>query len=277
MASRQTGGGSGPLLAGLGVLGGAYVALVAAMLAADVAYVVGGGSTVWSGLAAPEIRHSLVLSLVTCTLAAVFSLLVGVSLGYLLARKEFPGKAAVEILADVPVILPPLVIGLSLLILFNRVGAGGESVEGWLNRAGIEVTYAVPAVVVAQFTAAAALAVRVMRVCFAQMSPRAEAVAQTLGCSPAGAFFRVALPQARSGMLAAFTLAWARSLGEFGPVYVFAGIMRGRTEVLSTTVFLELTAGRIETAVAVSVFMIVVAVVVLVLVRRLNAATEGAA
>jgi molybdate transport system permease protein len=95
-------------------------------------------------------------------------------------------------------------------------------------------------------------------------------VALTLGCSRGQAFRLVVLPEARTGILAAATLAWARALGEFGPILVFAGATRMRTEVLSTTVFLELSIGRLEGAVAVSLIMVAAALVVLLLMRLLG-------
>src|SRR4029079_5264818 len=94
------------------------------------------------------------------------------------------------------------------------------------------------------------------------------AVAQALGCSRAGAFWRVAVPEARRGVLAAATLTWARAIGECGPVLVCAGATRMKTEVLPTTVYLELSVGNLETAIAVSLIMVAVAGVVLLVVRR---------
>ena len=256
-----------PFFAALAVLGGAYVLLVAAMVLADFTYTSPGH--LLAALRSADIRHSIQLSLFSCSAAALLSLLVAVPLGYLLARERFRGRWLVDALVDIPIVLPPLVVGLSLLILF-QVKLGGVSIEDWCGRLGFAVTYAVPAVVLAQFAVAAAFAIRTMRTVFEQLNPRAEHVALTLGCSRAQAFTRVALPQARRGMLAAFTLAWARSLGEFGPILVFAGATRGRTEVLSTSVFLELSVGHLETAVAVSLLMIAVAALVLVLVRWLG-------
>ena len=96
----------------------------------------------------------------------------------------------------------------------------------------------------AQFAVACAFAVQTMRVTFDQIDSRAEQVALTLGCRRSQAFLQIALPQAWRGIIAALTIAWARSLGEFGPILVFAGATRMRTEVLSTTVFLELSVGQ---------------------------------
>jgi molybdate transport system permease protein len=89
----------------------------------------------------------------------------------------------------------------------------------------------------------------------------------TLGCSRSQAILRVVLPEARRGVVAAFTIAWARSLGEFGPVLVFSGTTPMRTEVLSTAVFLELSVGSTGTAVAVSLLMVLIALAVLVVLR----------
>jgi molybdate transport system permease protein len=194
---------------------------------------------------------------------------VAVPLGYLLSRTEFPGRSAIDLLVDIPILLPPLVVGLSLLILFQT------SPGAWFQRNMFSVAYAVPGVVLAQFAVSAAFAVRTMRVTFDQLDPRTEDIARTLGCSRAQAFWRVTLPEARRGILTAFTLAWARALGEFGPILVFCGATRMRTEVLSTSVFLELSIGNLEAALAVSLLLIGVAVVVLVITRAFGLRGTG--
>jgi molybdate transport system permease protein len=114
---------------------------------------------------------------------------------------------------------------------------------------------------------ACAFAVRTMRATFDQIDQRREQVALTLGCSRFQAFSWVVVPETGRGMLTAGTLAWARAMGEFGPLLVFAGATRGKTEVLSTTVFLELSIGDLEAAVAVSLIMVGAAVTVLVIAR----------
>jgi molybdate transport system permease protein len=106
-----------------------------------------------------------------------------------------------------------------------------------------------------------------MRGVFDHLSSRPEDVAMTLGCSRGQAVWLVTLPAARRGMFAAFSIAWARSLGEFGPILVFAGATRKKTEVLPTTVWLELSVGNLEAAIAVSILMVLLAVVVLASVR----------
>ena len=207
-----------------------------------------------------DIRFSIKLSLISCTLTTLLSLWVAVPIGYMMSRFKFRGKPVIDTLLDIPIVLPPLVVGLSLLILFRYM-------PEWLSDA---VVYKWPAVVLAQFMVACAFAVRTMRVTFDQIPQRFEQVALTLGCNRRQAFWRVIMPQARGGLLAAGTLAWARALGEFGPILVFAGATRQKTEVLPTSAFLELQAGRTEGMLAVSLIMIGAAVVVFIIARTLG-------
>ncbi len=214
----------------------------------------------WQTLIKPEIRYATGLSLLTCTAAAGFALIIAVPIGYLMARCQFRGKALLDAALDIPIVLPPMVIGICLLIFFQTpLGRAIETV--------IPFTYTIAGVVLAQFVVAAAFAIRTMRGTFDHLSARPEEVALTLGATRFQSLWHVALPAARRGMLAAFCIAWARSLGEFGPILVFAGATRMRTEVLPTTVWLELSVGNLDSAVSVSLAMIAIAVVVLVAVR----------
>lgn len=253
-----------PFYAGLGVLGGIYVMLIVAMLVGDASFTT--PAQIWQVLGSKEIRYATKLSLISCSLTTLLSLWIGVPLGYLISRGRFPGRTLLDALLDIPIVLPPLVIGLSLLILFQT--SPGRALQRM-----VPITYAIPSVIVAQFAVACAFAVRTMRVTFDQINPRGEQVALTLGCTQSQAFWLVTLPEARRGVLTAGTLAWARALGEFGPILVFSGATRMKTEVLSTTVFLELSIGNLQAAVAVSLIMIIAAVVVLAVVRRFGSET----
>jgi molybdate transport system permease protein len=251
-----------PFLGGLWFLAGVYAALIVAMLVAT------SGHTSWSAfttaLSSPTIRHSVLLSLLTTSIATILAIWVAIPAGYLLARTEFPGKRILDIIFDIPIVLPPLVVGLALLILFQT------TFGQWFQEHIMRVTYEVPAIILAQFTVAAAFAIRTMRVAFEQSDPRTEDVARVLGASRFQAFLAVTLPDNRHGILAAATLAWARALGEFGPILVFAGATRMKTEVLPTTVFLELSIGDLEAAVAVSLLLVLFACIVLLGSRALG-------
>jgi len=249
-----------PFFIGLGLLAGLYILLIAAMLLADVGYArLGEFGRI---LADANIRYAIRLSLLSCTITTILALWVAVPIAYLMSRTTFPGKNLLDGFLDIPLILPPLVVGLCLLILFRQTLL--RPIDDRL-----QIAFHVPAVILAQFAVATAFAVRTLRATFDELPRRQEQVALTLGCSRAQAFWLVVLPEARYGLLTAATLAWARSLGEFGPILVFAGATRQRTEVLPTSVYLELSVGNVEGAVAVSLLMIVVALVVLFIVRTL--------
>ena len=183
---------------GLCIISGAYVLLILAMLAADASFTT--PVEFLDVLSSREIRYAIKLSLLSCSLTTILSLWVAVPIGFLMSRYDFRLKPLVDAVLDIPIVLPPLVIGLSLLILFQTpIGRAIESV--------FPVTYAIPSVILAQFMVACAFAVRTMRSTFDQMDPRREDVARTLGCTRSQAFWMVAFPEARRGMLTAATLA----------------------------------------------------------------------
>tara|TARA_B100000614_G_scaffold260224_1_gene286570 strand:+ start:2549 stop:3808 length:1260 start_codon:yes stop_codon:yes gene_type:complete len=242
----------------------------------------------------PRIRSSAKLSFASCTISALLSLWVAVPIGYTMSRFQFRGKNFIDTILDVPIVLPPLVIGLGLLILFNNISFGtmdityfdrdgseyivqeNRTIERMIKQAGeslglqLRITNGAAGVVLAQFMVACAFAVRTMRNTFDQISPRQEEVAMTLGSSRGEAFWSIVLPQGYRGLMAAGTLAWARSLGEFGPILIFCGINAHRTEVMSSSVYLQFSIGEIEKAAVVSLLMIALAFVVLLLVRNLG-------
>jgi molybdate transport system permease protein len=262
-----------------------YLAFWGVMLAATATYT--SPADVWKVLVSREIQYSTVLSLFTCTASALFSLLIAVPVGYLMARCRFPGRSLVDAALDIPIVLPPMVVGICLLIFFQTIPS--EAVAKLFHFFGLKapgfplrllypldflmrelssgLTYTIGGVVVAQFVIAAAFAIRTMRGVFDHLSSRPEDVAMTLGCSRWQAVWHVTLPAARRGMVAAASIAWARSLGEFGPILVFAGATRMKTEVLPTSVWLAWSVGELEQGVAVSLLMIAISMVVLVAIR----------
>ncbi len=289
LQARHTGVSDRFFMVALSILGGSYVLLIVMLLAGDVAYLVSQslGETlsrnpILTVLRKSEVRYSIFLSLFSCSMSAVLAMLVAVPMGYALSRLRWVGRRWIDAILDIPIILPPLVIGLSLLILFQfkpfttPLGQWWPFPGSWhdmtLNRL---VVYQVPAVILAQFAVAGAFAVRTMKAAFDQTNPRCEQVALALGCSRRQAFFKVTLPEVRKGMLTAVTLAWARALGEFGPLLIFAGATRHKTEVLSTTVFLELSIGNLEAAVSVSLIMVVAAMLVILLARNWGVREAG--
>ncbi len=250
----------------LGLIAGVYVVLIVGMLLATVFYV--ELPVIGEVFTTPKYRYAVLLSLISCSITTILSVWVAVPTAYLMSRVNFPGKRLLDAILDIPIVLPPLVIGLALLMLFQT--APGRFVQGY-----VRFTYAVPGVILAQFMVACAFAVRTMMAAFAEINPRQEHVAMTLGCSRAQAFFSVVLPEARRGMIPAATIAWARAMGEFGPVLVFAGTTAMRTEVMPTSIFLELQVGNLGMAAGISIVMVVMAITVLMLVRLVDGGTRS--
>ena len=180
-----------PFCVGLGLLAGLYVVLIGAMLLAEI------GLRVWGDfgriLADENIRYAIRLSLISSTISTILALWVAVPIAYVMSRTRFPGKNLLDGFLDIPLILPPLVVGLCLLILFRQTIL--RSIDDWFP-----IAFHIPAVILAQFTVAAAFSVRTLRATFDELSPRQEQVALTLGCSRAQAFWLVVLPEARSGL-----------------------------------------------------------------------------
>lgn len=248
----------------LGAIGGLYLLLLAAMLVADLLSV--KPSDFFYALHSKDIRYAIQLSLFTCFVTAILSLIISVPLAYVMSHVTSGiWRHVFDALLDVPFVFPPVAVGLSLLLLFNPQTPFGDAVQRV-----IPLTYAVSGVILAQFVVSCAFALRVMRTAMETMPPRYEQVALTLGCSSAQAFWRIVLPYLGRAMLAAFTLAWARALGEFGPVMIFAGSIRMRTQVMSTCVYYELDKGSLGTAVAVALLMIVFAALAMLVVRLLG-------
>jgi molybdate transport system permease protein len=260
LADRQVGPLQSPFfLAIIWAVVGYFVFGWLALFAADVNY------TTWPAvqevLAAKEIRAALWLSVWTTCLTVVIGLAFAIPMGYALSRYRFPGHVLVDSIVDLPIILPPLIVGLSLLVFFQtRTGR-------FIEDAGLEFVFQQKGIVLCQFLVAASFGIRAIKLTFDGIDPRLEHVAMTLGSTRAGAFFRVALPLARRGIITGGILIWTRAFGIFGPLMVFVGAVRMRTEVLPTTIYLEQSVGRIEVALAVAVLMLLLAAAGLVGIR----------
>ena len=246
----------------IGVLA-AFVLAVVGLIVADVFYA--HPASVAEVLRSPEVRHAIYLSLVTSASALVLVIAFAVPMGYALSRYRFPGSVVVDALVDLPIVLPPVVIGVSLLVFFRTgVGRWIESVP-WL-----QFVYTAKGIVLCQFFVSASYGIRGAKSAFDAVDVRLEHLALTLGCTHGRALRMVALPMARNGLAAAAVMAWARAVGVFGPLMIFAGTVRMKTEVMPTTIFLELSVGRIEPALAVAMLMLAIAMVALTLIHWLG-------
>jgi molybdate transport system permease protein len=192
-----------------------------------------------------DILHITGFTLGVALLSTLLIVPPGVALGWLLARRNWPGKVLVETLVAMPLVIPPVATGLILLKLFGRRGVLGRFFEQVL---GVEIVFTWKAVVIATAVMSFPMLARAARVAFEEVNPRLEETARTLGAGPWDAFWSITLPLARRGILAGCVLAFARALGEFGATIMVAGMIPGRTITLALGIYHEVQLGRDDAA-----------------------------
>jgi len=221
-------------------------------------------STLPSRLAAPGVLTALRLSLETATLATLVSVVLGVPLAWLLARVEFPGRRVVRALVTVPLVLPPVVGGVALLLVFGRKGLLGA----WLDSAfGITLPFTTPGVVVAEAFVAMPFLIIAVEGALRGADTRFEEAAATLGAGRWTTFRRVTVPLVAPGIAAGAVLCWARALGEFGATITFAGNYPGITQTMPLAVYQTLEGGDLDGAIVLSLMLLVVSVTILASLR----------
>lgn len=192
-----------------------------------------GPGALASSLGDSAARDALRLSLETSALALAAILLVGTPAAYLLATREFRGRALLTTLVELPLVLPPAVAGIGLLAALGPHGLLG----GVLHDAGIRLVLQTAGVVVALAFVASPFYVRQAQAAFGAIDPALAEASRTLGAGEARTFVRVAIPVARSGLVAGAALAWGRALGEFGATLMFAGSFRGITQTAPLAIY----------------------------------------
>jgi molybdate transport system permease protein len=182
----------------------------------------------------PEELDALALSAKVALWAVVICLPTGVAMSWLLARREFPGKVLVEALVQLPMVVPPVVPGYLLLLLFGTQGVVGRWLEAQF---GIVIAFTWKGAALAAAVLAFPLMVQPVSLAFRMIDPRLEQVATTLGASPWRAFVTVTLPLALPGIIAGAVLCFSRSLGEFGATMAFVGNIPGETRTLPLAIY----------------------------------------
>jgi molybdate transport system permease protein len=185
-------------------------------------------------LGSSVVTEALRLSLVTSSISAAVAAVLGTPVAFLLARYRFPGRAVVDSLVDLPMVLPPAVAGLGLLMAFGRRGILG----GALDVLGLELAFTTAAVVMAQTFVAAPFYIRSAKAGFEGVDRELERVSATLGSSRLRTFFRVTVPLAGPALMGGAVMAWARALGEFGATIMFAGNTIGRTQTMPLAIYI---------------------------------------
>ena len=221
--------------------------------------------------------EALTLSARVAFWAVLVSLPLGIAVAWVLARTRFPGKALVDALVHVPLVVPPVVIGYVLLVLMGRRGAIGA----WLwDSFGVTLAFTWQGAAVASAVMGFPLMVRAIRLSLEAVDPRLEAAARTLGARPIAVFVTITLPLTSSGILAGVILAFARSLGEFGATITFVSSIPGETRTLPIALYgLAQVPGGEAAALRIVVISIALALAVLLAseaaARRLRARIRG--
>lgn len=216
-------------------------------------------------LASEGTLSALRLSLLTSTLTVLIAVAAGIPLAYALARWKFPFKPILELLIDLPIVLPPSVAGIALLTAFGRRGLLGPL----LGSLGLNVPFTTAAVVIAQVFVAAPLYVRAARIGFAEIDIQIEEAARVEGANPWQLFWHVMVPLAGRALLSGAVLTWTRALGEFGATMLFAGNLPGVTRTMPMAIYMGFEHG-VGNAIALSMLLIALSVILLGLTRSLE-------
>jgi molybdate transport system permease protein len=181
-----------------------------------------------------EEAEAIRLTLYVAIIAVAASLPIGVAVGYVLARFTFHGKTLLEIAVNLPLVLPPVVTGYLLLVVFGRRGWIGGYLENWF---GLRFVFDWKGAALAAAIVSFPLLVRAIRLAFSSVDVRLEQAARTLGARPLDVFWSVSMPLARPGIISGCVLAFARSVGEFGATIMLAGNIPGETRTISLHIY----------------------------------------
>ena len=212
----------------------------------------------------PAIFYAIKLSFFSSVISTALCVLFAIPSGYALSRYRFPGLFLLDTVLDLPIVLPPLVMGLCVLIFFNT------GIGRFIDSHILEFVYTWRGIILVQFIVGCAFAIRVIKSGFDSMDQRYEDVAMTLGANRLQTFLKVSLPIVRSSLIAGAVISWARIFGLFGPILLVCGTMRNRTEIMPTAIFLEISIGRIEAALVIGACMILISVTTLVIFKKLG-------
>ena len=231
------------------------------------AIVAGGISHFGEAVSSEEVLFSLRMSVTTSSISTVICLLLSLPTAYALSHVSFPGKRLAEILMELTLSLPYILLGFALLLIFS------SPLGKALKEAGFAVVFSPAGIVFAQMIVNLPFAIRMMRTAFAGVNPRVEFVAQTLGAMPWDAFRTIIVPMCRNQIISAFVLTWARGMGEFGATLMLVGVTRMKTETLPGSIYLSISTGNTETAMATAMIMLLVSAFTLVVANVLDRPT----
>jgi len=219
----------------------------------------------WQSLAGSLVPDAVYLSLVTTAITTVLTLIFGTPLAYILARWRFRARRIINVLVELPIVLPPAVAGLALLLTLGRRGVFGPALEQF----DIVLPFSMMAVVIAQAFVSAPFYIRAAQVGFQGIPRDIEDAARVDGAGSVRLFFLVTVPLAARSLGAGLVLSWARALGEFGATILFAGSLQGRTQTMPLLIY-NILERDIDAAVTTGLLLVGFALVALLLAQTFN-------
>src|SRR5438093_916201 len=219
-----------------------------------------GFGTAWRALSDPQAIHAFEVTLIVTAIAVPLNTLFGVVCALAIVRGRFPGKGLVNAFVDLPLALSPVVVGLSLFLLYGRGGWFGD----WLQRHGVQVLFALPSIVIATIFVSLPFVAREVVPMLREIGDEQEQAAHTLGASTWQTFWRITLPSIRWAVVYGVVLTTARCLGEYGAVAIVSGRISGSTETATLSVEDHYNNFDVSGAYAISLVLAAMAVVVLV-------------
>ncbi len=214
----------------------------------------------WDALSAPDTIHAFKLTLLITAIAVPVNTVFGIVCALAIVRRRFPGKSLLNAFIDLPLALSPVVVGLSLFLLYGREGWFG----GWLGRHNIQFLFALPAMIVATIFVSLPFVAREVIPTLREVGDEQEQASRTLGAGGWQTFWRITLPSIRWAVIYGVILTTARSLGEYGAVAVVSGRIQGQTETATLRVEEQYEQFNLPGAYAISIVLAAMAIVVLV-------------
>jgi molybdate transport system permease protein len=219
----------------------------------------------WEGLPGTGVSEAIVLSILTTILTTIVTLILGTPLAYVLARRRFPLRGLLNVLIELPIVLPPAVAGLALLVTLGRRGALG----GALGALGVSLPFTTAAVIVAQCFVSAPFYIRSAIIGFQSVPKEIEDAGRVDGAAGWALFRYLTLPLSLRSLAGGLTLSWTRALGEFGATILFAGSITGRTQTMPLLVY-NVLERSIDAAIWTSLILLALAFLALILSRWLT-------
>jgi sulfate/thiosulfate transport system permease protein len=218
-----------------------------------------GFGPAWDALKTPETIHAFKLTLIITAIAVPINTVFGIVCGLAIVRRRFPGKGVLNAFIDLPLALSPVVVGLALFLLYGADGWFG----GWLDDHGIQVLFALPAMIIATTFVSLPFVAREVIPTLREIGDDQEQAARTLGANGWQTFWRITLPSIRWAVIYGVILTTARCLGEYGAVAVVSGRLQGQTETATLRVQERWESFDLAGAYAISIVLALIAILVL--------------